>query len=581
MAAAPLYNKAVTCLCDNLAEYHCNTCGDVLCSKCKATHQRSKATSHHSVVPYGERLRLEHLSSLSCPDHKGKDCNFWCEKCSKATCIFCVTTAHKGHIFITLEDILKEKTTMLQSELTCLECNELKEWETLMEEAKQITADYLHQVDAVEKELDARPKEFHAKVDQIFKANKKQLEDMKKSSLAFLHQQETMVSDGFQKVKQETKECEDMLRNGSVESLLKYKEKQGKKKVPLPKLSPVMPPTFTLSQIDDQSLSEMFGKLTEQQAQRAKANIEATSQHIPKLTGQGNNGLLHGATPMTEGCESKSTHQGNQKTPTKATIPTPSVESSFNTGYNSFDQSIACVGSGQAWVRTGFDRLQLMDQHSDVKDTIDTWFYFRDVVLSSQGELLLTNINNSCIISISPDKEVRKLFTTQWRPWGLCCLHSGDIAVTFNTEGRVAIYSRSGKIVQELDKKLFSCPHWIAQNKVNNDLYICDKDKTEYTSTGKIVALDITSYYVRYQYTGQGSTEFCPTDLCTDSASRLLITEYYNDRVQILDKDGRFLQYLLTGKQGLWMPVSIDVDSDGKAWVGEFEGGVKVVKYLQ
>ena len=348
MATAPTYNKPVTCLCDNLAEYHCNTCGDTLCSKCKATHQRSKATSHHSVVPYRERLRPEHLSSFSCPDHKGKDCTFWCEECSKATCIDCVITTHQSHTFISLEAILKQKTTILRRELESLECNELKEWKALATEAKQMTSDYLDHVNGVGKELDARAKEFHAKVDEIFNATKKQLEDMKKTSLAVLHQQVKMVSNGLERVKQKIRECEEKLRNGSTDSLLQYEEIQEREKAPLPKISPVMPPTFTLSQIDKQSLSEMFGKLTEQQVKDGKPKTEAAPKDTPKSTDKDN-----AATPKTAGGESKWTPQGYKQISTKVKVPTlpqrrlistPSLQSSFKTQYNSYDQSIACVG---------------------------------------------------------------------------------------------------------------------------------------------------------------------------------------------------------------------------------------------
>ena len=594
MATAPLYNKAVTCLCDNLAEYHCNTCSDTLCSKCKAIHQKSKATSHHSVVPYGERLRTEHQSSLSCPDHKGTKCTHWCQKCEKPVCMDCVTSTHNGHMMMKLEVILKEKTTMLQSELVNLESNELKELEVLMAEAKQMTGYFLDQVNGVGKELDARAKEFHAKVDEIFNATKKQLDDMKKTSLAVLHQQEKMASDGLEKVKQEINECEEKLRNGSMESLLQYEEKQ-KKKVTLPKLSPVMAPTFTPSQIDSQSLVEMFGKLKDQQAQGTKARTGATTQDTPKSTYKGNAALLHSTTKQSGGSESipeKSSSPGDQQISKEVTVPTspqrklipkPSVQSSFKTGYEYCNQPIACVGSGQAWVKTGGRRLQLMDQHGAVKDTIDMEFYFQDVVLSPQGQLLLSDIDNKQITLMSTDKMVRILFRTSYTPYGLCCLHSGIVTVTFFDEGKVIIYSGSRKIVQELDKTMFKCPIRVVQNKVNNDLCICDKDKTEYTSTGKIIALslDITSYNLRYKYTGQGNTKFCPIDLCTDNAGHVLITDFYNNRVHILDKDGRFLQYLLAREQGLEWPISIDVDSDGNTWVGEVAGGVKVVKYLK
>ena len=145
-------------------------------------------------------------------------------------------------------------------------------------------------------------------------------------------------------------------------------------------------------------------------------------------------------------------------------------------------------------MQQGDSRLQLMEKRGIVKDIIDTEFIFEDVdlsqwVLSPQGELLLSDTSNKQIKSISQNK-VRTLFRTQWAPWGLCCLHSGDVAVTFFTEGEVIIYNRSGKRKCKLNMSLLKHPYRLAQNKVNNDLYICDKDATFYNSTDKIIALD-------------------------------------------------------------------------------------------
>ena len=583
----PIYNQAITCLCGNLATHHCNTCGDTLCTNCKITHQKSKATGHHSVVPYAERLGPDHVSSLSCSDHKGIECTYWCEKCGKATCIDCVTSTHKGHSMIKLEAILKEKRTMLQKELANLESGILKEWKDLLVEAKQVTADYLDKVDGVEKDLEAQAKKFHDKVEEIFKTSKQQLEAMKITNLDILHQQEKMVSKGLEKVKQEIRECEDKLRNGEIERLLQYEGSQDKKKETLPHISKALAPVFSPGQIETESLTEMFGKLDEQQAEDIKPDIKPIKSTVP-LTIKINAASSPETTATTGESNSKlvnSERPQSQKISKRIKVPTPPqrklmattlVKSCFNNGFSSVDQSIACVGSGRVWVRTGARRLQLMDRHGALKDTIHTGFDFKGIFLSPQGEFLLTDTTNSCIKSISPDKEVGTLFTTQWKPYGLCCLHSGNVAVSFSDEGRVIIYSRSGKILQELDKKLFKQPYRMTQNNVNNDLCICDE------GSKKVVALD-TSYHLLYQYKGQDSTKFSPMGLCTDSAGRILITtcNFHNHSLHILDKDGKFLQYLLTWEQGLRDPVSIEVDREGSAWVGGLNGGVKVVKYLQ
>ena len=218
--------------------------------------------------------------------------------------------------------------------------------------------------------------------------------------------------------------------------------------------------------------------------------------------------------------------------------------------------------------------LQLVEPHGSVKDTLHLDFDFVDIVLSPQGDILLSDTQSNSIKLISADKMVKKLFKLQWKPSGLCYLHSGDIAVTFRDEGRVVIYSMSGKVIKELDKKLFCEPIRVAQSKINNDLYISD------FSGHNVLALD-KDYRVRYEYTGQSDKgSFYPRGLCTDNAGHVLLTDWSNNRVHILDKEGKFLQYLLTGQKGLLEPYDIDVDSEGNAWVGKWFG-VKVVKYLQ
>ena len=407
----------VTCACGSPTEYNCNTCGAKLCANCKQAHLENNDTRHHSITEYAKKLMPGSLSPPPCHEHNGKECVCWCQTCGKATCMDCVTKSHRGHEFTELETVLQERRTSLQQELKNLESNKLKEWQDLMIIAKKMTSDFSGQVDEIEKELEERAKEFHSKVEEIKETYKKQLNELRILNLAILQEQEKMVSDGLEKVKQEIKECEDRLRSSDMESLLEHKGAKSDKKDTLPTISCVTPPVFTPSKIDTKALTEMFGQLT----------ISPT--HL---------------------------------------IPKPSVQSQFKTKVRR--PSVICVGSGEAWVQTDKLTIQLVDRHGTVKDTIHTDFDFDYMVLSPQGDILLTDQDNKCIKAISRDKTIKTLLKLQLRPWGLCCLHSGHIAVTFYDEGRVLIYSASGKVIKELDKKLFSGPWRVAQSKYNSDL---------------------------------------------------------------------------------------------------------------
>ena len=601
MAAGPTYNWIIRCRCDNPSDslYHCNTCGEKLCSNCKEAHIESNDRRNHSVVEYVNKLSPDHVGSLLCHDHKDKDCIYWCQTCAKAACIDCVTSLHLGHMFAKLETIIQEKRNGLQDRLHKLESTSRREWEGLMEEAKQATAEFLDKVNGTEKELEERAKEFHQKVEQILESSKKQLKEMVETNIAILHKQEKIFADGLKKVEQEIKEYEDRLRYGEVESVLQYNVDQKREKEILPKLSSVHPPVFVSSKLDTQSLTEMFGKLTipesthdteqEPQSQSQSQPPHDTSQDAHNSsTGMVTKPTEQEKTQTGSVEESKSTSAVSQDTPkgpspgpappesTNQLVPSPFVESEFNVGY--ILPSIAHVTSGRAWIQTADGVLKLMDRRGIVCDTIETRFYFEDVAVSNQGNILLCDTENNCINSVLRNKSTKTLFKIQiqigWfksqcKSYGLCCLQNGEIAVTFADDGRVVIFSMSGKVIQELDRKLFKHPYRIAENKINSDLCIVDKADRNFISVGKVIALGKDNK-VRYEYTGIDKRQsFIPCGLCTDDAGQVLVTDFDNQTVHILDKDGKFRQYLLTGEQGLRNPVSINVDNEGNAWVGQ------------
>ena len=119
---------------------------------------------------------------------------------------------------------------------------------------------------------------------------------------------------------------------------------------------------------------------------------------------------------------------------------------------------------------------------------------------------------------------------------------------------------------------------------MNQNIYISDHEVNYLYSAGKVLAVG-SDGQLCYEYAGQGDSVFIPVDLSADLMGHVFIFDYNSHRVHILDKKGRFQQYILSAQQGLQRPYSIDVDKEGFVWVGEYfgpnRGRVKVAKYLQ
>ena len=266
----------------------------------------------------------------------------------------------------------------------------------------------------------------------------------------------------------------------------------------------------------------------------------------------------------------------------KSLIPKSLAQHTFDVVSN--NPYIVCVDQDIAWVRTDESTLQLMDRGGSVKDTINVDFVICGMTLTSDGDILLLDSHNSCVKTVSRQKTICNLLRTNWEATGLCCLRNDDVVVTCKGgKGNVTVYTRTGAIRQKLDHIKFRCPMKVAVSKVNHDIYIRDYERNDWISPAKVIVLG-PDFQPRYEYCGQGDKEFSPLSICTDHSGHVLITDYSNHRVHILDQEGQFIQHVLTSEQGLHLPRTIDVDTDGYVWVGEDllnKGRVTVARYLQ
>jgi hypothetical protein len=204
--------------------------------------------------------------------------------------------------------------------------------------------------------------------------------------------------------------------------------------------------------------------------------------------------------------------------------------------------------------------------------------------VTEDGDLLFINGNE--IRKLTPDGSDIKLFTTDK---GAKCIHSshinGDILV--GSYGKVTRYNKTGhklQVIEDGDKgrKLYGSPVYNTENR-NGDIWTSDMLKNT------VVVVDKSGCH-RFDFKGrlsdrigrQYQPDFDPRGICSDFLGHVLVCDYYDDSIYLLDEDGNFLSLLLTREQhGIRFPTALRVDDQHNLYVGkQCSNEINVYQYL-
>lgn len=88
----------------------------------------------------------------------------------------------------------------------------------------------------------------------------------------------------------------------------------------------------------------------------------------------------------------------------------------------------------------------------------------------------------------------------------------------------------------------------------------------------------------RFTYKGihsdKMSDAFCPRGLTTDSMCHILVADFDNNLIHVIDQDGQFLR--LIQNCGLHLPLDLSTNSDNILFVVEYYSNrVKEIQYLK
>lgn len=108
----------------------------------------------------------------------------------------------------------------------------------------------------------------------------------------------------------------------------------------------------------------------------------------------------------------------------------------------------------------------------------------------------------------------------------------------------------------------------------NRNLDICVADK----GSCAVVVVNRTGG-LRFKYTGPSpNISFKPGVIVTDNYGQILTADSHNERIHILDQDGKFLRYIVV--QTSDCPFSLSVDIKNRLFLaGEKSGNIMVISY--
>nr|XP_022287986.1 uncharacterized protein LOC111100412 [Crassostrea virginica]XP_022287987.1 uncharacterized protein LOC111100412 [Crassostrea virginica]XP_022287988.1 uncharacterized protein LOC111100412 [Crassostrea virginica] len=279
-------------------------------------------------------------------------------------------------------------------------------------------------------------------------------------------------------------------------------------------------------------------------------------------------------------------------------LSSPVVQKSLSVTGVKYCDHISCVTPDRVWV-SDQNNLILTDtatgkQLHSVEDSSDSGSGIHTV--NCEGELIYIDKERNIIKLCNDMKTTTTLIKhtdTIWRPECVYCSpSSGDLLVgmyrddedTDTSTGKVMRYDNTGKHKQTIPHDdntphtLYKYPLYITENN-NGDVLVSDINR---------LAVVVTSGegVHRFSYTGPppSGSELEPYGICTDVMSHILVSDYVTATVQMLDRDGQFLSYVLTrqtpGMDYLPWGLSYDVTTHA-VWVGsDYNNTMSVCQHI-
>lgn len=202
-------------------------------------------------------------------------------------------------------------------------------------------------------------------------------------------------------------------------------------------------------------------------------------------------------------------------------------------------------------------------------------------IVTASSEIIYSVSHEHSIYKITPVLTVKLKHTYPYVPSGLCLALQGGFYATMyraGAHGKVVRYVNdecsdwSEIVCYKNGESVLKKPVKIVEN-ANRDLWVID------ASPGSVIGFNSVGR-LKCEYKGKRDN-FEPIGICIDCRCNILISDYGNKLIDVLLHDGQLLTSIKLQPFGISRPMGICVTKDGHLCVGQGNGYVHVLRYLQ
>lgn len=545
--------KVRECFCKNETEFFCAICSRDFCVRCHKIHSTNLSVADHDVVIYREKLP-NFLIDEVCSIHPDTDssCKLYCQTCEIPICSFC--TEHRQHVTQDVRMAYEKQRQQRRKYIRIIRNDTICNREVLL---SGVSIDF--------KTCQTFFSECQSKLEQKARALKRLLDTIS-SVVAIpcrivlnykIRNQNNKMRQYIAKVQTYEHRYENRL-NRSIKFILFLKKKSLYQKQD----SPSFPQNLLLTLAESVNIGDVSTVLSKIQLKyKGKRFLEnkCLLQLLP--------------VPIPLGCVKVADVHGCSH--------------------------ICNISSKMVWV-SDENNLVLTNTKGKTVHRLDDLYYLQqsNKLTSLRSGLHTVNnkdelfyLNSELIIKkLSSDLKTTSTFITnmdyEWTPVCLyCSMITGDLLVgllgiapgkksTFMA--KITRYNNNGELTQTIrhDKsknEIYENPFFITENN-NGDIVVSD--------IYRVVVTNKMGQF-RFFYFGQSGELQRPEQICTDVFSHILVCYKIENTVEMINKDGRFLLYLLYAGN-FFTPWSLSYDANSHViWVGSSEKNIlSVWRYI-